>query len=160
MGVDQPAGRFGARSPSLPARFRPRDLLVAALLACAGCGGPAVEVAQRPPLPAADFRTQADQFAELQGAALDGDYASFARFLGSRDEEAVVAELTQAFGGGPFDVYTADVRTDDRAHRRLVELRGPGARLYLYLGLDRAPGGWNIAGYELARDRAAVAGRL
>jgi hypothetical protein len=72
----------------------------------------------------------------------------------------VVAELTQAFGGAPFDLYTADAETDDWAHRRLVELRGPGARLYLYLGLDRAPGGWNIAGYELGRDRAALAARL
>jgi hypothetical protein len=117
-------------------------------------------VAQRPPLPAADFRTQADQFADLQGAALAADYVSFARFLGARDEGAVVARLTEAFGGGPFDLYTVDTTTDDWAHRRLVELRGPGARLYLYLGLDRAPGGWNIAGYELGRDRAAIAGRL
>ena len=135
-------------------------LHAAVLLAGAACAGPTVDVAQRPPLPAADFRTQADQFAELQGAALVGDYQSFARFLGARDEEAVVAQLTDAFGGAPFDVYTADAATDGGAHRRLVELRGPGARLYLYLGLDRAPGGWNIAGYELGRDRAAIAARL
>ena len=141
-------------------RARRRAPLAALLLALAACGAPEVEVAQRPALPAADFRTQADQFAELQGAALDADYVSFARFLGARDEETVVAELTEAFGGGPFDVYTADVATDDREHRRLVELRGPGARLYLYVGLDRAPGGWNIAGYELGRDRSAIARRL
>ena len=140
--------------------MRHRSLLVAFMLSVAACAGPQVDVAQRPPLPAADFRTQADQFAELQAAALDADYTSFARFLGARDEEAVVAQLTDAFGGGPFDLYTADAETDGGAHRRLVELRGPGARLYLYLGLDQAPGGWNIAGYELGRDRAAIAGRL
>lgn len=141
-------------------RARRRAPIAALLLALAACGGPEVELSQRPPLPAADFRTQADQFAELQGAALDADYVSFARFLGAREEEAVVDELTEAFGGGPFDVYTADVATDDREHRRLVELRGPGARLYLYIGLDRAAGGWNIAGYELGRDRSAIARRL
>jgi hypothetical protein len=140
--------------------FRRFGLTAAALLALGACAGPQAEVAQRPPLPAADFRTQADQFAELQGAALAADYLSFARFLGARDEQAVVAELTEAFGGAPFDVYTADAETDDRAHRRMVELRGPGARLYLYLGLDRSPGGWNIADYEIGRDRAAIAGRL
>ena len=141
--------------------FWRRSLLIAALLALSACGGsPSVELPQRPPLPAADFRTQAGQFADLQEAALAADYVSFARFLGARDEEAVVAELTEAFGDAPFDVYTADAETDDRVHRRLVELRGPGARLYLYLALDRAPGGWDIAGYQLGRDRAALARRL
>ena len=138
-----------------------RGGLVAALLALSACGGsPGVEVAQRQSVPETDFRTQAEQFAELQEAALAADYVSFARFLGARDEEAVVAELTEAFGDAPFDVYTADAKTDDRVHRRLVELRGPGARLYLYLALDRSPGGWDIAGYQLGRDRAALARRL
>ena len=134
--------------------------LLALLLALAACGGPRVEVPVRPPLPPADFRTQADQFAELQQAGLAADYRSFARFLGARDEQAVVAQLTDAFGGAPFDVYTADAETNDRAHRRLVELRGPGARLYLMTALDRTAGGWNVAGYELGRDRAAIARRL
>jgi hypothetical protein len=142
------------------ARAWPCGLLAVVLLAAAGCNAPEIQMQQRPSLPAADFRTQADQFAELQASALAGDYVAFARFLGARDEDEVVSLLTQAFGGGPFDVYTSDASTDDWAHRRLVELRGPGARLYLYLGLDRAPGGWNIAGYQLGRDRAAIAGRL
>ncbi len=129
-------------------------------LALSACSGPGVEVPQRPPLPAADFRTQAEQFAELQRAGLAADYPAFARYLDARDEQAVVAQLTEAFGGGPFDVYTADAETDDGAHRRLVELRGPGARLYLYLALDEAPGGWNMAGWELGHDRAAIARRL
>lgn len=142
------------------ARFPHCGLLVAALLALSACGGRDVEVPQRAALPQADFRTRADQFAELQRAGLSADYPAFARSLGAGDEQAVVAQLAEAFGGGPFDVYTADAETDSWAHRRLVELRGPGARLYLYLGLSRAPGGWNIAGWELGRDRAAIARNL
>lgn len=135
--------------------------ITAAMLALSACQGtPRVEVPQRPALPAADFRTQAAQFAELQRAGLAADYPAFARHLGARDEQAVVDRLTQAFGGGPFDVYTADAETDDWGHRRLVELRGTGARLYLYTALGRAPGGWNVRGHELGHDRAVIARRL
>ena len=155
------AGMEESATVTTRATFLRCGSLVVALLALSACGGgPRVEVAQRPPLPPADFRTQADQFAELQVSALAADYVSFARFLGATDEQAVVARLTEAFSGAPFDVYTADAETDSWGHRRLVELRGPGARLYLYLGLNRAPGGWNIAGYELGRDRAAIARHL
>jgi predicted small lipoprotein YifL len=133
----------------------------AVLLALSACGGSApVEMPQRPALPVADFRTQAGHFAELQEAGLAADYLSFARFLGARDAQAVVAQLTEAFGGGSFDVYTAGADTDDFAHRRLVELRAPGARRYLFVALNRAPGGWDIAEWELGRDRAAIAARL
>lgn len=138
------------------------SVALAALLllgACAG-GGERAEVPQRQSLPPADFRTQAEQFADLQEAALAADYLSFARFLGARDEQATVAQLTEAFGGIAFDVYTADSETDNWTHRRLVELRGPRGRLYLVTALNRAPGGWDIAGFELGRDRKAIAPRL
>jgi hypothetical protein len=139
---------------------RSRSWVLVGLLLSACAGDPQVEVPARPALPPADYRTNADQFADLQRAALAGDYSEFARHLGRGDEEAVVAQLQDAFGGAPFDVYTADAVTNNFAHRRLVELRGPSARLYLYLALDRAPGGWNLAGYQLGQDREALARRL
>jgi hypothetical protein len=134
----------------------------AALLALVACGGgtPDVQVPVRAPLPPADYRTQADQFARLQRAALAGDYAAFAGELGSGDAGEVADQLTQAFGGAPFDVYTAEAVTTDSAHRRLVELRGPSARLYLYLALARVPGGWDVADYRLGRDRETLASRF
>lgn len=135
--------------------------VAAILLALAACGGsPEVQVPARPALPAADYRTQTEQFAELQRAALAGDYAAFAEALGGRGAENLVAELTEAFGGAPFDVYTADARTDGWGHRRLIELRGTAARLYLVTALNATPGGWDIAGYQLGRDRDDIAGRL
>jgi hypothetical protein len=137
-------------------------LLFAALLALAACAAetPSVHVPARPALPPADYRTQAGQFAELQRAALAADYAAFAEALGGRGAENLVAELTAAFGGAPFDVYTADARTDAWGHRRLIELRGTAARLYLVTALNASPGGWDVAGYQLGRDRDAIAGRL
>jgi hypothetical protein len=150
-----------ATSPRPPAFWR-HALVSLALLSFAACegGAPEVQVPPRAALPPADYRIEAEQFAGLQRAALAADYAAFAEELGARDTDGVTAELGQAFGGGPFDVYTAHAVTTDRAHSRLVELRGRSARLYLYLALDRVPGGWDIAGYQLGRDREAIAGRL
>lgn len=128
------------------------------LSACGGGGGTTVEVASRPPLPPADYLTQSDQFAELQRAALAADYETFARHLGAGGE--VVGQLRDAFGGGPFDVYTLQASTGSRDHRRVAELRGPNARLYLYVELDRAAGGWNLDRYELGRDRSGALARL
>lgn len=136
-------------------------LLVAALMALASCGANGgAEVPGRPDLPSADFATRDDQFAALQHAALTADYGKFANVLGASDPAEVVARLNQAFGGDPFDVYTDRAETDSDEHERLIELRGTKGRLYLYVRLEKAPGGWNMAGYELGRDRAAIAGRL
>lgn len=144
--------------------------LGAALMTLAACAGGAeragVEAAdriaapQRAPVPDADFRTESEQFAALQRAALAADYVAFARGLGARDPDAVVAQLTEAFGGAPFDAYTIGEQMRSRDHRRAVELRGTKDRLYLYLELDRSAGGWNVDEYELGRDRGAVTRKL
>ena len=142
-------------------------LLFAWLLARAACGGGdrdgganRIQVASRPDLPSADYLTQSDQFAELQRAALGADYQAFARHLRASHPQRVVAELTDAFAGGPFDAYTLEARTGSRDHRRVAELRGPSGRLYLYTELDRSAGGWNVSRYELSRSRDAAMRRL
>jgi hypothetical protein len=131
------------------------------LSACAGGGGSdRIEVASHPQLPPADYLTQSDQFASLQEAALSADYAAFAQHLHAGDPQAVVAQLQDAFAGAPFDLYTLDAETGRNGHRRVAELRGPSGRLYLYLELDRAEGGWNVERYELGRDRDSALARL
>lgn len=142
-------------------------LVVLALSACGGSDGGAdrIRASSTPTatpavLPPADYLTQSDHFAELQRAALASDYEGFADHLGAGDPQAVVGQLRDAFGGGPFDLYTLDDETGSRGHRRVAELRGPSGRLYLYLELDRADGGWIIDRYELSRDRATSLARL
>lgn len=139
-------------------------ILVAMALTLSACGGGGgsdrIGAASRPVLPPADYLTEAAQFAELQRAALAADYQGFANHLHASDPQAVVGQLQDAFGGGPFDVYTLDAETSSRDHRRVAELRGPSGRLYLYLELDRADGGWNVEGYELGRERDAALARL
>ncbi len=127
-------GRSSTGHPSLWRRLRRIERtgpLAAALLALAACAVDPAPGTARAPLPAADYRTQTEQFAQLQRAALAADYAAFAQALGGRGADELVAELTDAFGGAPFDVYTAEARTDNWGHRRLLELRGTAARLYL-----------------------------
>lgn len=131
------------------------------LSACGGGGGSdRIQVAARPQLPPADYLTQSDQFASLQEAALSADYEGFANHLHASDPQAVVTQLRDAFAGAPFDLYTLDAETGRREHRRVAELRGPSGRLYLYLELDRAAGGWNVERYELGRDRDSALARL
>lgn len=143
-----------------------RGLVLAAALALSACAGgdqraaDRIRVASLPQLPPADYLTRSDHFAELQRAALSGDYEGFARHLGAPDARAVVGQLRDAFASGPFDVYTLDARTTSRGHRRVAELRGPSGRLYLYVELDRADGGWTIDRYELGRDRNTALARL
>lgn len=160
-------GWLGTRRPGSIRRMRWRGgAALAAALAVSACGGGGevgsdrIQVAARPQLPPADYLTQSDQFASLQEAALSSDYQGFARHLRARDPQAVIAQLNDAFGGDPFDIYTLDARTRSRDHRRVAELRGPAGRLYLYLELDRSDGGWNVARYELGRDRDDVFRRL
>ena len=136
-------------------------MMVLWLSACGGGGGSdRIQVAARPQLPPADYLTQSDQFASLQEAALSADYEGFAHHLHASDPQAVVAQLRDAFSGAPFDLYTLDTRTGRGGHRRVAELRGPSGRLYLYLELDRAAGGWNVERYELGRDRDTALARL
>ena len=146
--------------------WRAAGVLVAAL-ALSACGGGEVSGGadriggpQRSALPAADYLTHSDQFAALQSAALAADYDNFAFHLRARDPQAVVAQLRDAFGGGPFDVVTLQARTNSRDHRRVAELRGPAGRLYLYVELDQSAGGWNVARYQLGPDRDTTLGRL
>lgn len=138
--------------------------LLVSLLALTACGGDGgadrIQVASRPQLPPADYLTQSDQFAELQRAGLAADYQAFADHLRARDPQAVVSQLNDAFAGEPFDAYTIEASTGSREHRRVAELRGQSARLYLFLELDRSEGGWNVARYELGRDRDDAMRRL
>ena len=140
--------------------------VLAGALALAGCGGGVDGFADRigaplrGPLPPADYLTQSDHFAALQRAALSGDYENFALHLRAANPQAVVSQLRDAFGGGPFDVVTLQARTGSRDDRRVAELRGPSGRLYLFIELDRAEGGWNVARYDLGPDRDTTLGRL
>lgn len=140
--------------------------LLAGTLALGACGGGADGGAdrlggpQRQALPPADYLTYSDHFAQLQEAALSADYAGFARHLRARDPQDVVSQLHDSFGGEPFDIVTVQARTGRRDHRRVAELRGTAGRLYLYLELDQAQGGWNMARYELGTERNTALGRL
>ncbi|MEM1299802.1 MAG: hypothetical protein AAGH68_11035 [Pseudomonadota bacterium] len=141
--------------------------VVLALCAC-GKGGPsgsssagdaglsASASSSEPP----QYATSAEQFAGLQRAGLSGDYRAFAGHLKAEDPQAVTTKLQQSFGGRPFDVYTRAAKPGEDAHRRLVELRSTTGRMYLYVALDKVPGGWRVADYRLDRKRAAVSTQL
>lgn len=113
-----------------------------------------------PPVEPADYTTETNHFQSLQRAALGGDYLAFAEHLKAQDAQVVVAQLQQSFGGRPFDVYTAKSQTNATVHKRVVELRGTGARLYLFLELEKVPGGWNVGTYQIERDRRRIVTRL
>lgn len=108
----------------------------------------------------ADYATYTDHFVALQSAALKGDYPGFAGHLKSANPQTVVTLLQSNFAGRPFDVYTAQARTSATDHRRVVELRGTGGRLYLFLVLDKVTGGWKVTSYEIDRNRNAIVTRL
>ena len=113
-----------------------------------------------PATPKADYTTYSDHFAALQRAGLAGNYTAFAGLLKPQDSSQVTTALQTSFRGGPFDVYTQKSAETNTSHERLVELRSTGGRLYLYLKLDKVPGGWALVGYDLGRNRAAVSARL
>lgn len=110
--------------------------------------------------PAARFLSRSDHFDALQSAGLKGDYAEFADLLEGADTTAIVTTLRQSFGGRPFDAYTSKSQNTQTSHKRLLELRGTGGRLYLYVELDKVSGGWNLATYDLDRSRANLVGKL
>ena len=118
--------------------------------------GAAPEVQSDPP----QYATSAEQFAGLQRAGLSADYRAFAGHLKADDPAAVTAELQSSFQGRPFDVYTKTAEPGAEAHKRLVELRSTTGRLYLFVELDKVPGGWRVAEYKLDRKQAAVRANL
>lgn len=145
-------------------RFKSASVLLAAglLAACAPQGGTASGggAASDTPVREAEYLTRSGHFEALQDAALKADYARFAGLLQAPDPQAVVASLQQSFSGRPFDAYTAQSRNTNSAHKRLLELRGTGGRLYLYVELDKVPGGWDLARYDMGRSRTSVLSNL
>ncbi|MEM7422212.1 MAG: hypothetical protein AAF334_00735 [Pseudomonadota bacterium] len=135
----------------------------AALLLLAACtegeaaGGGASATSSAP---AAQYSTSADHFRGMQLAGLRGDYDAFAEHLKTDDPGSVLAELGRSFGGGPFDVYTSKSEARDDSHRRIVELRSTAGRLYVYVALDRVPGGWIVADRAVSRNRQTVSSRI
>ncbi|MEM7057128.1 MAG: hypothetical protein AAF557_06035 [Pseudomonadota bacterium] len=138
-------------------------LLMAMLAACEnGASGSAgsTEGSSTQESTKAEYLTDSAYFQDLQAAALRGDYAAFAGFLKASDPTVVVSQLQQSFAGRPFDAYTAKSQTSATAHKRIVELRGTGGRLYLYLELDKVAGGWNVGEHQLDRNRRRIVTRL
>ena len=133
-------------------------LLVGGLGAC-DVGGVSQNAGPAAP-PPADYLTKTEQFAALTPAAVSADYPAFARPIGADDPAPVVAALTRNFQGQPFDAYTRRAVDDANAHKRLVELRTTRGRLYLFLAMERVETGWNLADYELTRNRGAAQARL
>lgn len=131
------------------------------LAACAaGPGAGGGGAAAKPASPAPDYVTTADHFAGLQRAGLGAGYAEFAKHLKAADPKAVTDALQRSFRGGPFDVYTRKYTEADGRFQRLVELRSTSGRLYLYVSMDRVPGGWVVSGHDLDRKRAVIMARL
>ena len=131
-----------------------------ALTALSACQNTQSSGAAAVSTPKADHATHAEHFAALQRAGLAGNYPAFAGLLKPQDPAQVTAALQASFRGGPFDVYTQKSAQSSNSHERLVELRSTSGRLYLYLKLDKVPGGWALAGYDLGRSRNGVAARL
>ena len=131
--------------------------LLVLLAACQGApgAGPAAKATPDP-----DYVTYTDHFAALQKAGLNGNYASFVGHLKPADPAPLLADLQRSFRGKPFDVYTRRAATGPSDHRRFVELRSTDGRLYLFLKLDKVPGGWAIAEYDLGRNEAAISAKL
>ena len=131
------------------------------LAACAaGPGAGGNGAATTPASPAPDYATTGEHFAGLQRAGLGAGYAEFAKHLKASDAKSVTDALQRSFQGGPFDVYTRKSTETDKQFQRLVELRSTTGRLYLYVSLDRVPGGWIVTGHELDRKRSVIMARL
>ena len=136
-------------------------LCLSGLAACAGTpGSDETSAPAAPAVPTPDYATAGDHFASLQQAGLSGDYAGFARHLKAEDAKPVVDALRRSFRGGPFDVYTRKSSDAGQRFQRLVELRSTMGRLYLYVAMDRVPGGWVISSHELDRNRAVIMAKL
>jgi len=138
-------------------------LAALALTACGpNPGGPAAapDKPAQPATPAAEYATATQHFIALQQAGLTADYDGFVRHLAEADRAAVKSALAATFAGQSFDSYTARAQGSATAYKRLVELRGTGGRLYLYVELQKVPGGWAVAGTEIGRDRRAMVTRL
>lgn len=142
----------------------------AALLILAGCADPtargpgaadgATAARQTAPVVNADYTTFTDHFAALQRAGLGADYAGFAGHLKDAAPQTLIADLQANFAGAPFDLYTQKSKTSATQHRRVLELRGPRGRLYMFLELDKVTGGWNVAKCSIDRDRNTIVARL
>ena len=112
------------------------------------------------PVNRAEYASSAEQFAGLQRAGLSGDYQGFAGHLKAADPVSVTTQLQRHFRGRPFDVYTRTAKPGADRHQRLVELRSTSGRLYLYVEMDKVPGGWRVAEYELAGKTAELGTQL
>ncbi|MFK7945361.1 MAG: hypothetical protein AB8B85_20965 [Paracoccaceae bacterium] len=108
----------------------------------------------------AEYVSYSDQFAGLQTAGLRGRYSEFAGHLKAPDPASVTNTLQRFFQGRPFDVYTLSATTGPQTHQRLVELRSTSGRLYLYVELDKVPGGWNVAEYKLDNKKTTFGTQL
>ena len=136
-------------------------LCLGVLNACAaGPGAGGSGAAAKPAAPAPDYATTGDHFAGLQRAGLGASYAEFAKHLKAADPKAITDALQLSFRGGPFDVYTRKSSESDARFQRLVELRSTSGRLYLYVSMDRVPGGWIVSGHDLDRKRDVIMARL
>lgn len=134
---------------------------VCALAACeAGVGGATSSAPAAPQAPAPDFATATDHFASLQRAGLGANYVDFAKHLKAADPKIVTDALQRSFRGGAFDVYTRKSAEKGSSFQRLVELRSTSGRLYLFVELDRVPGGWIVKGHDLDRKRSVIMARL
>ena len=108
----------------------------------------------------AQYATYSDQFAELQTTGLRGDYPGFARALKVDDPASVVAQLNRSFRGQPFDVFTRDATSAPSSHKRAVELRSRTGRMYLFVEMEKVPGGWVVSGHDLSRQSEPILARL
>jgi hypothetical protein len=136
-------------------------LCLGAVTACAG--GPGADgsgTSAKPTTQAPDYATTGDHFAGLQRAGLAGSYTEFAKHLKAADPKTVTDALQLSFRGGPFDVYTRKSSESGARFQRLVELRSTSGRLYLYVSMDRVPGGWVVSGHDLDRKREVIMARL
>ena len=132
-----------------------------ALVACTSAPGTGDSgTGAKPAAPAPDYATTGDHFADLQRAGLAGSYGEFAKHLKAADPKTVTDALQRSFRGGAFDVYTRRSSESGARFQRLVELRSTSGRLYLYVAMDRVPGGWVVSGYDLDRKRDVIMARL
>ena len=132
----------------------------AILLVLAACQAGQPGAPSAPAAPKADYVTYTDHFEALQRAGLSANYQGFIGHLKPSDPAPLLADLQRSFRGKPFDVYTRRAETGPVDHRRFVELRSADGRLYLFLKLDKVPGGWAVADYDLGRNEAVISAKL
>lgn len=110
--------------------------------------------------PAPDYVREPELFALLLSAGLSGDYAAFATALRADADPELRANLQRSFNGRPFDVYTRATGSDDTTFRRFIELRNSSGRLYLLVKMQKVPGGWAFAGFEIDRQAKTLRASL